>query len=177
MARTKPKIWVPVFEGTFYNTARAMAIKHVWRVRPMLDVEDLVQEAALVFYRCADKYYPEQCSTPKHFMGLFVMSLSNRITSLASDRFKYREQCAMSQFGEDACESIAKREAESDPFASADLSLIIEDAPHNLRDLLYEIQMLGKLNTLRMYNDRDRYQQRQKRKELQRWATKHLNAR
>jgi len=164
-------IWVPVFEGTFYNTAKTMAIKHVWRVRPLLDVEDLIQEAAMVFYRCSEKYYPETCSRPKHFMSLFTVSFLRRIETLANDRFKYREQCAASQFGDDVREGILNREAGA-VYNELELELLLDSAPLHIRMTLRELYLTG---DLRKYNQTDAKPYRGKHdKDIMRWAQAHL---
>lgn len=89
MARKREKVWYPKFEDSFEKTARALARKHIWRVRrnrPEMDEDDLFQELAIKFLQLKDKY--PKVSNPKHFMGLCKPAWSNLITDLACGGYR-----------------------------------------------------------------------------------------
>lgn len=74
--------YVPQFDHV--NTwARRWAKYSVWRVRPVMDEDDLFSEAYCVYARCAEKY-PHVSRA--EFFTLFKRSLVNQITDLANER-------------------------------------------------------------------------------------------
>jgi DNA-directed RNA polymerase specialized sigma24 family protein len=77
--------FVPVWEGPIEQYAMKFALKSVWRVQPDADLDDIMQEARILFLRCSERYWPE-VETPQHFMALFKMSLMNKVINMANAR-------------------------------------------------------------------------------------------
>ena len=77
---------MPRFEwsGVFENYARKYVKKHLWRVAHILgSEEDAMQEAAVVFYRCRNRY-EGKVDNPAWFMSLFKIALVNEWASISA---------------------------------------------------------------------------------------------
>ena len=73
------------FQGRAYNVAKAMYPKLAFKG---LEFDDLLQEAALVFFACRAKYQGK-VDNPAWFMALFCRSLHNRFVDLQRSNFPY----------------------------------------------------------------------------------------
>ena len=73
---------IPEFTGPFKAWATSYAYKNVWRYKSMYEVDDLIQEAALKFCICAQRY-KVKADEPQHFMALFKTSVIRHFHSLA----------------------------------------------------------------------------------------------
>lgn len=72
------------WEGTFALYAQKFTNRNAWRVRRILpDRDDVMQECALVFARCVDRY-ATKVNNQAWMMGLYKVSLANHFHSLAS---------------------------------------------------------------------------------------------
>lgn len=78
------------WDGTFENYARKVIRSNLWRVRRVMDKEDFVQEAALLFYYMLDRY-GDTVDSPQHFMGLYKTALDRQIHDLSKKSTKVRE--------------------------------------------------------------------------------------
>lgn len=79
--REKANLYSPQWEGPIKGWARSFTIKNKWRCDTILDNEDLMQDAYLVFLKLA-KHYPG-VREPRHFMALFKTALSNEMHNYA----------------------------------------------------------------------------------------------
>lgn len=70
--------WNAAFEGWSRNFIR----RNHWRVAAILEPEEAVQECALVFARCADRY-AGKVDNPAWFMSLFQRAVGNHFNNLA----------------------------------------------------------------------------------------------
>ena len=73
--------YLPIFEGPIQGYCANNIQANLWKVQPLYDRDDMMQEAYLVFIRCAGKY--PALDTPQHFMSLFKMAWSRHIIDLA----------------------------------------------------------------------------------------------
>lgn len=80
--------YIPQFTGPIEGWAVNYSKFNLWRVAASMEWEDLMQEAYVVFLRCANKY-PE-LDTPQHFMSLFQRAWINTFTDFAHDDSKLR---------------------------------------------------------------------------------------
>lgn len=75
------------FEGYIYNF-----VAHQWRTSRLYkqgyDFDDLLQEAAVVFYACRERY-EKVVDNPRWFMALFSRSLFNRFVDLKRKSVSY----------------------------------------------------------------------------------------
>ena len=63
--------------------------RHEWRVRPNMLVDDMLQEAYILFMRLVERYDFE---TPSHFMAMWKRSLHNEVWAWAHERSRLREE-------------------------------------------------------------------------------------
>lgn len=82
--------FVPTWEGPIEAWAIGYALTNVWRVQPEHDVDDIMQEARILFLRCRELYWPN-VQEPKHFMALFKMAFTNKIINLSNRRTRRGE--------------------------------------------------------------------------------------
>ena len=76
--RRRAELNRPVFEwgGVFEKWARGFVKRNFWRVSALfLSEEDALQECAIVFVRCRNKY-AGKLDEPKHMMALYQMALT-----------------------------------------------------------------------------------------------------
>ncbi len=71
------------FAGAVEGWSVNYIIRHAWRTRPEFDVDDLRQEAFLVYRKVIDKY-SVKATSEKHLMALYKRSLANRIQNIAN---------------------------------------------------------------------------------------------
>lgn len=81
-------MYYPVFkgpiEGWVVNYTRPM----FWRVESIMEWKDVMQEAYIVFMRCAAKY--PVVDTPQHFMTLFKRAWVNEYHDLSNEATRLR---------------------------------------------------------------------------------------
>lgn len=81
----RPKIkWSPVWGGSLEGMAKNMVRTNLWRVQPLYDYEDLMQDALLYFHICKQSY--PYVVEPAHFTSLYRTALRNHIHDLARSR-------------------------------------------------------------------------------------------
>lgn len=76
------------FDGAFYKTAIKWAVNNLWRVASWYELDDLIQDAAFVFFKLKARY-PRVVDRP-HLMALFTISLRNHINGLSEANREYR---------------------------------------------------------------------------------------
>lgn len=81
-AASSPSTYTPQWKGPIEGYVVNFATRHLWKVQATMERADVLQEAYLVYMRCADKY--PAMDTPQHFMSLFKTSWSRRFTDLAN---------------------------------------------------------------------------------------------
>lgn len=83
MAQRVEGPWVPTWEEVA-GAATNLARQNLWRVSPLYDMDDLLQEARLKFLYLQRKY--PRVVDPPHFMSLFYRSFVNHLHRLAASR-------------------------------------------------------------------------------------------
>ena len=78
----KPSTYKPQWKGPIEGYAVNYITLNLWRVQASCEHADLLQDAWLVYDRCAKKY-PDM-DTPQHFMALFKRALANHVNDLAN---------------------------------------------------------------------------------------------
>lgn len=73
--------WLPQWEGPVKGWARKFLYKNKWRCDPILDADDLLQDAYIVYLKVVDRY-PE-VREPAHFMSLYQTTLRNEVHTWA----------------------------------------------------------------------------------------------
>lgn len=77
------------WRGSFEGYARNFVKKQLWRIEPLMEYADAVQECALLFVKLKSKY-ADKVDNPKWLMALFKTAIRNRWNSLSNDATKRR---------------------------------------------------------------------------------------
>jgi hypothetical protein len=135
--RRELKAFEPVWEKSGYERwAQAFVAKNHWRVQYLFpERKDAVQECAVIFTQCRNKYRHTVNRTPdyqgdrlmndKWFMKLFISSVSNRWCRLSQWDARERNLWISDSIGIDDRDV---REGIDDPFASA-LNKAVHEVP------------------------------------------------
>jgi hypothetical protein len=94
--------YVPQFNGPIEGWTVNYCRLNFWRVNGSMEWADVMQEAYLVFLRCASKY--PALETPQHFMALYKMAWYHEFTDLAHKDTRLRlmvSETTMTQDGEE----------------------------------------------------------------------------
>jgi hypothetical protein len=92
--------WQPEWTGVYENYARAFVRKHHWRVRNIIATQDdYMQECAMVFAYCKDKYVTNpdpsakygRVDTPQWFMSIYQRALLTHRTRAQERDIHYRD--------------------------------------------------------------------------------------
>jgi DNA-directed RNA polymerase specialized sigma24 family protein len=100
--------------------------KNAWRTSPLYELDDLLQEAYLLFVRLVERY---EFVGPNHFMAMWKRSLHNLIVNAAKFRTRRREQPLP--------ENLTRLDRS---FREVDWKLLLEDAPPAVRQLVTSIE-------------------------------------
>lgn len=73
--------WTPEWNSVFFGWSRKYITENKWRCDPVLDIDDLMQEAYFVFMKVTEAY--PKVVEPRHFMAIFKSSLRNHIFTLS----------------------------------------------------------------------------------------------
>ena len=123
----------PVFEGPIMGYAAGSIQRHLWKVGPLFDRDDMMQEAYLVFLRCASSY--PVLDTPQHFMSLFKTAWSRHIIDLAKKHTKTRVIVSANMVDEDDGHEW-QREPVGDLDNAGYLLTMLRQAPAEVRQVL-----------------------------------------
>ena len=142
--------------GWLIKTAR----KNLWRVVPIYDLDDLIQEGYL-WYAYIINRYPDAVE-PEHIMSLFKLCFSQQIHEIANKRTRRSPESCFSDIfnSEDASPSeMAEILLESlrDDGSHMDFSLRLSRAPDYVLDalkLFTEPESLEKLRSVRVFSKR-----------------------
>ena len=118
--------WSGALEGYVVN----FLAKNLWRLTPTHDRDDAMQEAYVVFLRCAAKY--PLLDTPQHFMALFKTSWMNEFNDLSVKATTARKSVPLSQLAridENGDEVEYSKELAGATDNDGALALMIRDAP------------------------------------------------
>ena len=73
--------YVPEFKGPIEGWLANNVARNLWRLQPLYEREDAMQEGFIVFMRCAAKY--PILDNGAHFMALFKRAWNNRLNDLS----------------------------------------------------------------------------------------------
>jgi len=123
--------------------------KHYWRVAAFCEVDDLYQEAYVVFLRCSQKY-KGSIKNGSHFFGLYSRALTNRIHTLAS-RQRFEVNGWVQSRVDGTVEDIHLTELLADYAETVrmEVRLLLEEAPEPVRRLLEVLEESDKRPRMR----------------------------
>lgn len=124
--------YVPEWKGPIEGYVVNFLSKQLWRVRPLLEHDDAMQEAYLVFLRTAARY--PLMDTPQHFMSLFKTSWSNEFHDLSRKATKARTAISMTDLrgADEDGETLTAPEAVGETDNMGALSLMVKQAPREV---------------------------------------------
>ena len=118
--------WLPQWEGPIKGWAHGFIIKNRWRCDPAFDVDDLMQDAFLLYMKLVDRY--PGVRTPQHFMSLFKTALHNEIHNYAR-QMKARKEVVVAP-----CIQAAEAVAEVPEYTNFGYVLaVLNEAPEELK--------------------------------------------
>jgi DNA-directed RNA polymerase specialized sigma24 family protein len=133
----------PEFGDTIFAYAKKYLLKNAWRTSPMYELDDLLQEAFLLFAKLVDRYKFE---TPEHFMAMWKRTLHNLVINIARERTRKPyvslgcSQESSAKYSNDFCEHGGHFDPEdkksTDALVAIDLKMQIADAPEKVRQLI-----------------------------------------
>jgi hypothetical protein len=119
------------FDGSFKGYAVNLCMRSHWRVARIMEVDDLVQEAYLVFHKCSVKY--SHVTDAPQFMALYKRALANRITDLSLKNSQLHTERSSSHDGRrDTAPVEAIGELDNDGF----LKIMMKQAPAEVKLVL-----------------------------------------
>lgn len=128
-------VWTPAwkreFEGYAVNYVRA----NQWRCDPLNQINDLLQDAYLVFHKIKT-YYPRVID-PQHFMALYMRALTNTFNDKASRR--QRRQGVEVHLSLDVSEFFVGRIGETTN--PGYLCALVNEMPEELQLVLHQAAM------------------------------------
>lgn len=135
----------PATRGWIVNMARA----NFWRVASWYDLEDLVQDGYLCYYKCWNRYTFLTCKNhplpddKKRFMALVKAAFTNHITNLANRRTAGPEialsQVTDEEMNQDALSAMLPAEPEGQS-----LRCLLNNAPQELISLVELLSAEGR---------------------------------
>lgn len=128
-----PSVFEAAWEGAFEGYTAKYINANLWRVARTCDFEDAMQEARIVFLRCARKY-ADKVDNAAWFMAVYKRSLAGRFADLSTNDTRYRavgELCGVdddgAQYTLDGVGELANE---------GELRCLINEAPGEVREVL-----------------------------------------
>jgi len=135
-ARERPFSYDAVWEGGLEAYTSRYVRANLWRMTRTCDYDDAMQEARIVFLRCA-RQYKHQLDNAAWFMGVYKRSLAGRFADIATKDTRYRV------VGE--LPSVANGDDDPTPYVQepvgelsnmGELMCLIREAPSEVREVL-----------------------------------------
>lgn len=125
-SKPRRRVYIPVFEGEIEGWTVNHLSENLWRVARTKDRDDCMQEAFIVFLRCA-KAYPDV--NARHFMALYKTAWTNQFHRFARNDTRMREV-------EPLNEAPASMEAIGETCNEGELRVMLRQAPREVRMVL-----------------------------------------
>ena len=84
----RERLYEPEWGNVIYLYAVKYLRRHEWRVRPYVELDDLLQEAWITFEKLKARY---EFKSPSHFMAMWKCALHNLVLNAAQARTRRRE--------------------------------------------------------------------------------------
>lgn len=120
------------FKGPVEGWVVNFLTKNHWRVANTHEMEDAIQEAALIFWRCRTRYPDVE---DKHLMALFKTAWTRHFTDLARSASEARNIVSESDLASDD-ERGGRVDLVGEPDNEALLLLMIKQAPREIQTVL-----------------------------------------
>lgn len=122
------------WEGVFEAYTASYVHKNLWRLSRTCDADDAMQEARIVFIRCA-RQYKDAVDNAAWFMSLYKRSLAARFADLATRDTRYRST------GDLMCDVVDENDGHA-PEAigtlanEGELAVMVAQAPSEVKEVL-----------------------------------------
>lgn len=126
-------MYVPEFKGPVEGYLVNQLSRNLWKLRPLYEHDDAMQEGYLVFMRVAARY--PMLNDPPQFMALFKQAWSNHMIDLAKKATAARCMVSENQFDDEANEAWS-RDHVGDLDTNGFVSILIQQAPGEVRLVL-----------------------------------------
>lgn len=135
MSMSNVAVVVSLYPSGLGTLALGLSRRHLWRTRPLFDLDDLLQEGLILADKVIERYAGGDAAslTPKHLEALFYRSFYRRILTIARQRSRRIDSVA----GHEP-ETPTERATDDDGLADAEARLIAADAPEPLRSVLLD---------------------------------------
>jgi hypothetical protein len=126
-SKPRRRVYIPVFEGEIEGWTANHLRENLWRVARTKDRDDCMQEAQIVFLRCA-RMYPDV--NARHFMALYKTAWTNAFHRFSRNDTRLREAEALSDGRE------CNMEAMGETCNEGELRVMLRQAPREVRMVL-----------------------------------------
>ena len=127
-------IYEAAWEGAFEGYTKKYVHKNLWRLTRTCDFDDAMQEARIVFMRCARKY-ADRIDYAAWFMAVYKRSLMGRFADLATNDTRYRSTAQeLTHEGDDGVRQ--HEEAVGELVNAGELACAVSGAPSEVREVL-----------------------------------------
>lgn len=124
--------YTPEWKGPIEGYVVNGLAKNLWRLKPTHTHEDALQDAYVMFLRCAARY--PLMDTPQHFMALFKTAWTNEFNDLSVKASNARvaismtDLCRVDENGDEIATADSIGERDND----GALAVMIKEAPHDV---------------------------------------------
>lgn len=123
------------WEGVFEAYTASYVHKNLWRLRRTCDEDDAMQEARIVFLRCA-RQYKDAVDNAAWFMSLYKRSLAARFADLATKDGHVRSVGELMCDVIDDTEGGVMLEPIGETANEGELAVLVAQAPSEVREVL-----------------------------------------
>lgn len=125
--------YLPEFKGPIEGYVANYLAKNLWRISATHDRDDAMQEAYIVFLRCAAKY--PLLDEAKHFMALFKTAWSNEVADLSTKATRARKSVSLTDLArvdDNGDEVPTSHEAVGSTDNEGILGMLVKEAPSDV---------------------------------------------
>jgi len=155
----EPTAYVPEWNGMIEGITRAFCAKNHWHTRAVYDMDDLLQEAWLVYNKCADRWHRAWATREDNaelvagrkwkpdraaFVWMYKTALRNRMIDLTNKflRRKARTATITADLDSDTTDFFASVPDSMTTMDRIELRELIEEVPEDLRG--YAMLVIGR---------------------------------
>lgn len=131
----EPSLFEAAWEGAFEAYTAKFVRTNLWRLARTCDSDDAMQEARIVFLRCATKY-KGKIDNAAWFMGLYKRALVSRFSDLATKDTHYRAVGSLVHDTEDEEGGLVHHESVGELSNAGELNVALRQASGEVREVL-----------------------------------------
>lgn len=124
--------YAPEYDGPIAGWVKNHMKANFWRCERVSSREDYLQDAYVVFLRCAARY-PDM-DTPEHFMALFQRSWSNHVNDLSNKATARKREVVLDRLPTSGDERAWEPAGDSNN--DGELAVMLRQAPSEVKQVL-----------------------------------------